>query len=622
MKKRKYTTFGNLCFIYKDLWKYDKSKVIYAIIEVLLQVTVGFGAILLPSMMIRLLEVKTPIEQMIYMTMGIFAAYGVVSAVATYFVRRNQMQYIDYRCGHLIRSCGRKVISIDYAQYEDEKIQKLMQNAMNALGGNNVGLESMLHQTVMIATKLIGMLLYALLLTQVHPLLIVLLVTLSLIQVLCFRAANRYELKNKDQKAGLEVTKRYFERQAYDVSSGKDIRLYQLQHWLTKKYQQANKKYQSLIAKERTHYFANDLIGLALQFLRDIICYGYLIQLLKDGMEVSNFVLYIGLVTSFSMYFNEITNCITQFERSQKLFDFFREFMDIKTVFHHGDGETLDDKEATFDIEFSHVSFSYPSSKENKEAKLILDDISFRINKGEKLALVGINGAGKTTIVKLICGFYHPTSGHIYINGIDLTELDLDDYYQHLAVVFQEAFTYSFSIGENVTCLQEGNYDEEKCIDALIKAGLWDKIDALQKKEKTCLNKDIEEDGIQLSGGQLQKLMLARALYKECKLLLLDEPTAALDAIAENEMYQKYDEVIAGKTALFISHRLASTRFCSQILFLENGKIVESGTHQELMEAKGQYAYMFEVQSQYYKKGGAENEGQIVMEYYLVIIHT
>lgn len=614
MKKRKYTSLDNLSFLYKDLWKYDKSKVIYAIIEVILQVAVGFGAILLPAKMIQMLEVNTPIQQMIFMTMGIFTAYGILSASNTYFVKRNSMQYIEYRCGYLDRTNYKKVNSIDYCQYEDEKTQKLMENAMSALAGNHIGVEGILHGTVSIATQLIGMSLYAFMLTNVQPLLIVLLVILSLIQVLCHSAANRYEMKHKDQKAGLEVTKRYLDRQAYEVSSGKDVRLYQLQHWLTKKYQQANKKYQSLIAKERAYYFANDLIGLVLQFLRDIACYGYLIQRLKGGMAVSDFVLYIGLIASFSAYFNEITYQITEFGRAQKMADFYREFIELKPEFHHGDGETLESKEKTFDIEFSHVSFSYPKSEENKEPKLILDDISFSMKKGERLALVGINGAGKTTIVKLICGFYHPTSGHIYINGIDLTELDLDDYYQHLAVVFQEAFTYSFTIGENVSCLSEEKYEKEKCMDALKKAGLWEKIDSLPKKEKTCLNKDIEEDGIQLSGGQLQKLMLARALYKDCKLLLLDEPTAALDAIAENEMYQKYDEVISGKTALFISHRLASTRFCDQILFLENGKIVETGSHEELMNAAGKYAYMFEVQSQYYKKGGVENEDQIVME--------
>ena len=222
------------------------------------------------------------------------------------------------------------------------------------------------------------------------------------------------------------------------------------------------------------------------------------------------------------------------------------------------------------------------------------------------MALVGINGAGKSTIVKLLCGFYMPDEGHIYINGTDLATMDLDAWYRSLAAVFQDAFTYSFSIADNVTCSMGEDYDAEKCRETLKDAGLWEKMQKLPQKEKTFIGKEVSEDGIHLSGGETQKLMLARALYKGCALLLLDEPTAALDAIAENEMYEKYNEMLTGKTALFISHRLASTRFCDHILFLENGKITEEGTHEELMQKNGGYAEMFLVQSRYYKEEGAQ----------------
>ena len=269
--------------------------------------------------------------------------------------------------------------------------------------------------------------------------------------------------------------------------------------------------------------------------------------------------------------------------------------MNIQSEFCHEEGKRISDE--TVEVEFSHVTFSYPGSEHK-----ILDDISFTMKKGEKIAIVGTNGAGKSTIVKLLCGFYRPQSGHIYLNGTDINELNLDDYHQDVAAVFQEPFYFSFSVAENVACTSEADYSRERCVKALQQAGLWEKIYSLPKQERTCLNKDVEEDGIQLSGGELQKMMLARALYKDCKLLLLDEPTAALDAIAENEMYEKYQQMIAGKTTLFISHRLASTRFCEQILFLENGRIAEKGTHAELMQQHDRYAHMFEVQSKYYKE--------------------
>lgn len=644
-EKRKYSSFSNLCFIYKDLWKFDKSTIIYAVLEVITRVISNFILILLPAAVIRMLEMELSVKDMAGRLLLIFALYGIISGADAYLLRRNRNQYIVYRGGHLSRLVCKKAMSIDYVQYEGEDNQKLVQKAVeDGIGSNDIGVEGILHKMVLATIGILGLFLYMVLISNVNYFIIVMLLVISVIQYFCYGFASRYEYSNKEKKAELEVTKGYFDKQAYDVSAGKDIRLYQLQGWLSKKYQEANKKYQSIIGKERVRYFANDLVGLLLQLLRDGICYIYLIGLLKDGMEVSYFVFYIGLIGSFSIQFNEITHYIMEMGRYQKSVDFLREFLDLKTIFHHGDGERLREDEKAIEIEFSHVFFSYPkknlssqedlasqessyfqenaflknnTASENKkvaEDGNILDDISFKIKQGEKLALVGINGAGKTTIVKLICGFYRPTKGHIYINGIDIEHLDLDDYYKYLAVVFQEAFLPSFSIEENITCLNLEDSNYELCKEVLIKAGLWEKVDSLPKKTKTYINKDIEEDGIGLSGGEVQKLMLGRALYKNCKLLLLDEPTAALDALAENEIYQKYEEVIAGKTALFISHRLASTRFCDKILFLEHGKIAEEGTHDQLMKEEGAYAHMFKVQSKYYKEEGGTDESKILFE--------
>ena len=256
-------------------------------------------------------------------------------------------------------------------------------------------------------------------------------------------------------------------------------------------------------------------------------------------------------------------------------------------------------KKKPLEICFSHVSFSHPGGD-----KRILDDVSFTLHAGEHTALVGINGAGKSTIVKLICGLYQPTEGNITINGIPLGSLNPAQYYKAIAAVFQDPFALSFSIAENVSCSPLEETDRNRCREALIRAGLWEKIASLPQKEETYLGKDMADDGITLSGGEMQKLMMARALYKNCHLLLLDEPTAALDAISENKMYETYSTLLKNKTALFISHRLASTRFCDTILFLENGKIKECGTHDELIALGGSYAHMFEVQSQYYQETG------------------
>ena len=481
-KKRKYSSFSNLIYIYKNIWNYDKKIIWYSALEIIFAVITGFGAILLPAIIIKMLEKNIELYTMIWQIIFIFCMYSIISGISTYLATRNNYQYIEFRAGYLMQLSFNKVMSIDYDNYEKEDTQKLIENGIMAIEGNNIGVEGILHKSVLIATEIIGLALYSLLLSEVNIFIILLLLGISIIQFISFKVVNKYEMKNKEKKAELKVTKSYLDRQTNEVSAGKDIRIYQLQHWLTSKYKKTNEKYQRLVAKERIRYFANDLIGLILQLLRDIICYGYLILILKNvQLSVSDFVLYIGLITSFSVYFNEITANITEIERQQKMTDYFREVLDIKNRNHHGDGKKLNPNEDTFEVEFSHVTFSYPSS-DDKEGKKVLDDVSFTMKKGEKIALVGINGAGKTTIVKLICGLYKPTSGNVYINGIDINDLDIDDYYSYLAVVFQDAFTFSFTIAENVTCEIVDKYNKEKCINALNKSCLLYTSDAADEE--------------------------------------------------------------------------------------------------------------------------------------------
>ena len=593
--------------IYRELWGYDRKVIFCSAAEVLFEVLVSFGAVLLPALIVGMLESRAPIGRIAGVIGLIFVLYAGVSYLAMYLKTRNLMQFISFRSIYMEMKNLSKIGELDYFQYENSETQKLCLKAESAFDGNNDGLEGILHNDVAVASALLSLILYTVLISGVSPWIVAMLLLISVLQLISFRLANRCEVKNKDKKAEYNVTQNYLRRQAFDVPAGKDIRLYQLKDWLTRNYVAVNQKYRKLVAKEKRHYFANDLFGLFLQLGRDAVCYGYFIYQLKNGMAVSQFVLYIGMIGSFSGYFTQITEKLAETVRFHKDVGFFREFMDTKPEFHHGEGTVLKGDNQALRVEFSNVSFSYPGSKEK-----VLDDISFTIEKGEKLALVGMNGAGKSTIVKLICGFYRPDSGSIFINGVDMAMLDLEEYYQLLSVVFQESFIYSFSIADNVSCSREEEIDPVRCTEALKKAGLWEKVAGLKEKERTYLNKDIKEDGIRLSGGELQKLILARALYKEFGMILLDEPTAALDAIAESEMYEKYGRLIDGKTALFISHRLASTRFCDKILLLEDGKIKECGTHEELMKLQGAYAGMFEIQSRYYKEdNGNENKADL-----------
>ena len=256
------------------------------------------------------------------------------------------------------------------------------------------------------------------------------------------------------------------------------------------------------------------------------------------------------------------------------------------------------------EIEFRNVTYTYGGA-ENPT----INNLSFTLHKGEKLALVGLNGAGKTTIVKLMCGLYDPTEGEILLNGVNVREYNREEYFKLFSAVFQDISLLAVSVEENITGQPADSCTREKLIDCMKKSGIYGKVMTLPEKEDTLLVRSVYQNSVDLSGGEKQKLALAKALYKNAPILLLDEPTAALDAIAEQQMYMSYLEFSKSRSSLFISHRLASTRFCDRIIMIENGGIIECGTHAELMERDGKYAELFMLQSSYYnEKEVAVNE--------------
>lgn len=250
-----------------------------------------------------------------------------------------------------------------------------------------------------------------------------------------------------------------------------------------------------------------------------------------------------------------------------------------------------------YEIEFCNVSFRYPGAKEYS-----LRNLSLKFKIGKRLAIVGKNGSGKTTFIKLLCRLYDPTEGEICLNGVDIRKYDYEEYLKLFSVVFQDFKLFSFSLGQNVATAME--YDREKAEQCLLKAGLSQRLESMPKGLDTALYKDFESEGVEISGGEAQKVALARALYKDAPVVVLDEPTAALDPIAEAEVYTKFNEIIGDKTAIYISHRLSSCKFCDEIAVFEDGAVVQRGNHEELLkEADGLYHELWTAQAQYYEAG-------------------
>lgn len=314
-------------------------------------------------------------------------------------------------------------------------------------------------------------------------------------------------------------------------------------------------------------------------------------------MPVSDFVLYMGVILGVSAYVSGIFNRIALLLQNNFIITRFREAMQQPEYDQIGTQGLVPQGLGT--IRFENVSYSYPSEDENK--KWALKNINLTIKPGEKLALVGENGAGKTTLVKLATGIFTPTCGDIYYDDVNVKEFKPAELYQKIAMVFQNVTIIATTLAENITCQPEGEIDYERLNWAIEKAGLSDIVARLSNGVQTQLTTYLHKDGVNLSGGENQRLMLARALYKGGEVLILDEPTAALDPLAEAAMYEKYHELTENQTAVFISHRLSSTQFCDRVVFLKEGEIVETGTHASLMQAKGAYQHMFHEQSKYYQ---------------------
>jgi len=427
---------------------------------------------------------------------------------------------------------------------------------------------------------------------------------MTVLNVLLTSRANKYLASQRDKIGKIWDERYYLSKDAINHKYGKDIRVYQMRDWFSRIFVALTKE-RTIIEKkvEKRFLFAN-LSNTIFLFIRDLVAYTTLtIAVLNGSIDVTTFTFLIGIVTGFTVWLNGFVLHFNDLRKANIATNEYRSCLQTKNVFNHGEGMDTRKMSKPISIEFKDVDFHYPDSEDP-----ILHNLSFKISAGEKIAIVGDNGAGKTTIVKLLCGLYKPTSGDILIDGVSMDELNLEEYMKLLSVVFQDSEPLAFTIEQNIACDVPENIDDERVRKSLEEADLTKKVESLPLKEKTYITEEFNKDGIKLSGGEIQKLMLARALYKNAPILILDEPTASLDPISEEKMYLRYEDFLQGNTSIFISHRLSSTKFCNRILFVKGGKIIEEGNHYDLMAKEGEYHSLFQVQAKYYQEGKDHDE--------------
>lgn len=603
-KEKKYTLFSNVRYVYKTLYEVKPAMRlgVYGSVFFYLAGRVA-GTVTLAAAVTSITE-KGRIGHYLMIMAVMLAVYLTCQLGSRYVKMWSDYYYETTQNREFLMRLVQKSLNADYDHVESPAQQRLLARATHAVNMYRQGVNLMYINYPLIVATIMGIFLYSLTISFFDWRIMAVIVAMAVVSSLLEARSRRFRAKNMDEQYRIWGRFYYLKQQATTVENGKDIRIYNMADWFRMGFDRLESRNRAMAARQNRRKYAVNVSDALFVAARDFLAYGILVTgVLSGALSIAEFTLGLGVVAGLAEWFGNLRYHVSYLLEGNLMICEYRKMMDFPNRFLREAGMDIPDAwyRQLPEIVFENVSFRY-----EEEGEDILKNISFSIQPGEKIALVGHNGAGKTTLVKLLCGFYHPTEGAILIGGYSIEALNLDQYHELLAVIFQDINTIPVSISGNVSGRVEEETDTERVRECLQRAGLWKDVEALERKERTSLTQSFDPDGIQLSGGMMQKLMLARCLYRNAPLLVLDEPTAALDPIAESAMYEEYKEAARGKSALFISHRLASTKFCDKILFLENGRIVETGTHDKLLEQKGRYAEVFAVQSQYYKEGEAK----------------
>ena len=598
-EKPKYNLWQNSWYMVKLAWRYSKS--VLAICIILAAATAGETVVqlLIAPGILQKLELRASLPQLLGAIAIFTGALILFAAAKEYFDLNKLFGRVTVRI-KLIEAIAEKMAQTSYENLLDTAFLQRKERASSACDDNQSPAESIWLTWTNILANLLGFAVYLALLSSLSPLLILVVIATTAAGYFVSRKVNQFGYLHREEEAAYTAEMRYVKRTVTSRAFAKDIRIFGLKPWLMEVWQKSFQLYESFLRRREKHYFLTNLADFLLSLLRNGISYAYLLHLtLTEGLSASTFLLYFTAASGFTQWITGILEQFTMLSKASLEISVVREFLEWPEGFQLTGGDPIPDAvNGTYELQLEHVTYRYPGAAEDT-----IHDLSLTLHRGEKVALVGLNGAGKTTLVKLLCGFLDPTQGTVRLNGVDIRKLNRRAYYKLFSAVFQEFSLLEATVAENVA-QQVAGIDEEKVWQCLQNAGLSDAVRALPQGLKTHLGRSIYDDGTELSGGQTQRLMLSRALYRDGAVLVLDEPTAALDPITESEIYLKYSEMTQGKTSLFISHRLASTRFCDRIILLKNGSIAEEGSHEALLQAGGSYAKLFSVQRRYYEEGG------------------
>ena len=586
----------NIWYCIKKTSEWYFALLVLYIILALVNAIIPILSAFLPKLVIEGLTSDSDIWGLIDTIMIFMGSIAVLTGVSKFLTKYLYFEKFSINV-HYLKLVANKGLTTDYINQENGTFRKLQEESFQCCNGHSP-LTQVYDVLQSLGTSVLGIAVFSAVLFKLNAAVILFLVVTTAFSFYLNKRVVKWTDEHSKERMGYVQQLSYINAISSDARSAKDIRLYPMAKWFSDIYEDNMKGIAAWYRKLTKKLFRVTACDGVLGLLREGIIYLYLIYMFMNGhISVGDFVLYFGVVNDFSAWLSEIFAEASVLNQLSTKIKRFREYIDFPEYYCKEDGVHPDRENMPKEIELKNVSFRY-----EKNQPYVLKNFSLVIRPGEHLAVVGLNGAGKTTLIKLICGLIDPTDGQVLYNGKPVTEYNRVELYQMYSAVFQQFSIMPVTIEEIVAEAPKAQVDSERVKKCLELAGMWERIQKLPDKLQSQYGRTIYDEGIEFSGGETQKLLLARSIYKSAPILLLDEPTAALDPIAESELYQKYNQISEGKTAVFISHRLASANFCDRIILIENGAICEEGTHRELLAKKGKYYNLFELQAKYYRE--------------------
>ena len=596
MKGREHTQFDNLVCSFLEIWKFDRRLFLILFVNVVVKALQPFPNIILSGLIIDSITRGEAFLTFIYYIGLLFGINFFLMAVSTCLGKAKEYLFLKFN-DKLNNDISKKCIAMDYEQFNDSYFQDSILLVTQMAHGNNYFTNiSIVFDTFSHIIALVGIIV---IMTMLNSWLLLIALTVIALQSLLHIIRQRYNRQFQIDTISEQRKLSYMSQMPKKISAKKDIDIFNLGEYVFNKIE----SFQKIMLDFNFRRIKKDGVIETFTYLLSVIfqisAYVLIgIKAFKGDITVGEFTMGITSLINFMSASAFVATNMLNFSNSLFYINKYKSFLTFKSKFDDNSGIVLNDLNLdNIEIEFKNVSFRYPNS-----TSYVLKNINLKISNQEKLAIVGYNGAGKTSFTLLLTRMYEPTEGEILLNGINIQRINYREYLKLFSTVNQDFFLFPFSILENIhPCSEASEQEKEKVMDLCRKYGIEERINRMYKGLDTPITKELFAAGVDLSGGERQKIAILRALYKNSPVLVLDEPTAALDPVAEYEIYRKFAEISDGKLTVYISHRINSTRFCDKIAVFERGEIAEYGTFDELMELKGLYYNFFETQAELYK---------------------